>query len=66
MSAWSTSEALDIVAPLFVLEWEIREHTALRPSAMMLPFSLLPGATEIRGLPVIRGDRAALLYEAPS
>ena len=54
---------MEHVAPLAALQHDIESATALKPTAMMLPLSVFPGVDEIRGLPVVRGDRTALLYE---
>jgi hypothetical protein len=49
-------------APLLKLEHEIRRSTALRPTAVMLP-GPVPDDSVLLGLPVVAGDRTALLYE---
>lgn len=54
---------MEEVAPLMVLEAIIRDHAAVKPSAIMLPMSTFPDLEEIYGYPVIRGDRRALLFE---
>lgn len=58
-------EAMDTVVPLIVIDQEIAEHTMRRPSAVMWPLSFYPYAETWRELPIIRGDRFALIYEAP-
>jgi len=68
--AWSedlrrSEEAARVLRPLLVLEHVLWRETALRPTAVMLPGDVLAGATWALGLPVIRGDRAALLLEPP-
>jgi hypothetical protein len=54
---------MELLAPLAALKQDIESATALRPTAMMLPLSAFPGLEAYLGLPVIRGDRAALLFE---
>lgn len=54
---------MELLAPLAVLKQDIETYTAIRPSAIMLPLSAFPGLEAYLGLPVIRGDRAALIYE---
>lgn len=61
--AWQQEELREAVVPLLVLGRDIEKHTMIRPTAVMLPLSLAPDATKVFGLPVIRGDRAALIYE---
>lgn len=58
-------DAMEALAPLLVLQDDILDHTALRPSAIMVPLGAFPGLQVFHGLSVIRGDRFALLYEAP-
>lgn len=54
---------MEEVAPLLVLRSDIESATMLRPTAMMLPLSTFPELDSIHGLPVIRGDRRALVFE---
>ena len=58
-----TQEVIETVGPLMALRHTVEAHTALRPTAIMLPLSLLRGVEEVYGLPVVRGDRTALIYE---
>lgn len=58
-------QIMEMVGPLLVLKQDIDRNTRRRPTAMMLPLSVLPGLETCYGIPVIRGDRTALLYEAP-
>lgn len=57
------AEAWDALAPMLAVKHNIEVHTAYRATAIMLPLSLAPKATEVYGLPVVRGDRVALMYE---
>lgn len=59
------AEVRDAVIPLMILRDDIDMRTAIRPTAVMLPLSLAPKATVVFGLPIIRGDRTALIYEPP-
>lgn len=52
-----------LVAALSSVATHVTEKTALRPGSIMLPDSVLPGATKVMGLEVVRGDRVALLLE---
>lgn len=54
---------MEEVAPVLALEHSIRTHTALQPTALMLPLSLFPDVEMLANLPVVRGDRTALIYE---
>jgi len=49
--------------PLLVVEQQIYQHTMYRPNAVMLPLSVGREADTWRGLHVVRGDRAGLIYE---
>jgi hypothetical protein len=62
----SQAEIKEFVVPLLVLSQEIDKHCWLKPTAIMLPVSLAGnGSGMCMGLPVIAGDRAALIYEPP-
>lgn len=54
---------MELLAPLAALKQDIESSTALKPNAIMLPLSAFPGVEMILSLPVVRGDRTALLYE---
>lgn len=54
---------MELLAPLAGLKQNIEMHTALKPTAIMLPLSAFAGLEAVLGLPVIRADRAALVYE---
>lgn len=60
---WSDQEIFENVAPLMVLKEDIYKHTAIRPTALMFPLSFLPEAETFSGLPIIRGDRFAVVFE---
>lgn len=64
MSAWDMEELRDMVIPAKMMQRDIHKHTRLSPTAIMLPLSVLPNVDEVLGLPVYRGDRVALIYEA--
>lgn len=49
--------------PLLVLSNEIEKFSRLRPSAMMMPVDFHVEVESIYGMPVVRGDRFALMYE---
>ena len=55
----------DAVLPLVFLQHQVERDARLKPTAVMLPVSLAPEARTVWGLPVIRGDRTALIYEPP-
>jgi hypothetical protein len=55
----------DAVLPLVYLQHQIERDTRIKPTAVMLPLSLAPEAHTVWGLPVIRGDRTALIYAPP-
>lgn len=55
---------VEALIPLLQVEQDVQEHTGRRPSAVMIPSGVLPKAETWRLLPVIHGDRYALLYEA--
>jgi len=59
----------EAVLPLMALADTIDKMTRLRPTAVMLPKALLLSVplTEptVLGVPVIEGDRAALIFEPP-
>lgn len=57
---------MEHVAPLFAFLADIESATALKPTGIMLPLSVFPLLDEIRGIPIIRGDRSALVYEPVS
>jgi len=61
------NEIRSAIIPLIILRDTIRDHTTLNPAAMMLPDTLpiAPGVNTVYGIPVILGDRCALLYEPP-
>lgn len=62
----SPSEVVSVLGPLAVLDSVIGRATTLRPGAVMLPVDLLPGATALRGWPVLRcGDHPGLVYLPP-
>lgn len=61
----SALELREALTPLLSLMFDIEKHTVIRPTAIMLPLSLVPDAEKVFGLPVIRGDRTALIYEPP-
>jgi hypothetical protein len=63
---WDAQEVFEALGPVLALEHSIRRATRMVPTAVMLPLSLLPGLDEVKGLPVVRGDRTALLYEPRS
>lgn len=63
MNDHEQQEFLELVGPVIVIERAIRAATGLRASALMLPLSLGRGITACFGLPVVRGDRVALMYE---
>ena len=56
-------EIQDLLVPLLVVEQQIYQHTMYRPNAVMLPLSVGREADTWRGLHVVRGDRAGLIYE---
>lgn len=58
-------DVTEYVVPLLILRETIDKGCWLQPTAIMLPLSLLSGVEQIYGLTVVRGDRCALLYEAP-
>ena len=62
---WDEQEAVEVLAPLAALRQTVRAAAALQPSAVLLPPSILPGLDAWGGLPVLRGDRAALVFEPP-
>ena len=55
---------MEEIGPVIVLRSDIQGATMHVASAIMLPLSLFPDMEEIYGMPVVRGDRVALLYEA--
>ena len=63
MMNWDMEELREVIVPLLVLRDTIRRDTNLQPTAMMLPLSLAPNIDTAWGIPVMRGDRAALIYE---
>lgn len=63
MNRWHERELFEMLAPVKALEQDIQQATMLRPTALMLPLSVLPGADHVLGLAVFRGDRIALIYE---
>lgn len=63
MDRYASLEMLETLGPVRVLEYTIEKHAMLRPTAIMLPLSQFPELTQLWNLPVIRGDRVALLYE---
>lgn len=53
----------EAVVPLMILEQAIGDGCSLKPTAVMLPLGMVPHDAEVIGLPVIQGDRVALIYE---
>lgn len=58
-------EIRETIVPLKILADDIKGGTMLEPTAMMLPLSMATAFDTAFGIPVIAGDRAALIYEAP-
>ena len=56
-------EARPALGRLLALEHDIRSATGRRASAIVLPADVAPGLTAFSHLPVLRGDRVALLFE---
>lgn len=52
-----------IVGALLAKAQTIEEHTGWKPTAMVLPESVMPVVTRIGGTPVVRGDKPGLLYD---
>jgi hypothetical protein len=59
------AQITESIGPVLVMRHQIEMHTRYRPTALMLPLSLAPRLETAWGMPVIRGDRVALVYEAP-
>lgn len=64
-TTWDMEEVRDLVIPLVILRDAIHKAAYIQPTAVMLPLSLVPGMETVFGLPIVRGDRTALLYEPP-
>lgn len=61
---WRNEDAMDAIAPLVAIKHTIEMGTGLQPSAIMVPLSYW-GYESIFNIPVVRGDRFALLFEPP-
>lgn len=64
-TAWANREAVEQLGAMMALAYSIQDSTALRPSAIMVPLDMVPGMTVFNDWTVVRGDRVALIYEAP-
>lgn len=62
---YDNEELMEVAGSLLAMQHTIYQATLLRPTMMMLPHHAVPEGSIIYGLPVMSGDRAALIYEPP-